>query len=644
MTAPLWKPFALACLGLALLAAPGVAPGSAGASVSSPTAPAAEGGHLKPFAAGSVQIDPASVIAGRVTVAVDPVPDLVAPTVTVTGTGDTAVTGEPTEAVGPDPSTTSAGIAVVEGEQAAADPVDAVLADATGTTLVATLAGTHSDGTPWASTDTVWVDRFEGTTLVSESGEQDLRLQRLDVAIERGLLDLSEADAVREQILGSTTSAESVTPGSCVDLCVSGTVLWTDSEGGTHPVDRAPVQVRDQDAGQDPVVATVTTDAAGHFDATINNVDAEGGARDVYVRVLADGPGFTIPQHIDSAVNADVPTGSTVTADLTANNTLDNNTAFAIHASLVFAGDEIVLQNGQLFQTVPVVFPDPDGSFYDGTSLHILALDRWDWDVSLHEYGHFVADQLNIEANPGGQHSGSDNLSDSRGSKTIGLPLAWGEGWPTFYAVSTLHERAAAAGIPNVGDTVYQDTEDQVVTDDLEVNARLGEDNERTNMNILWDLYDSVDDGLDSVGLGNTVMWDTIDGGDPHVLTDVYRLFGGSGNEQTSCIFSQMNVSPKIRQSTVLDEASRTVRWLRGNGGSHRNDSFTVTFRDGDGALLFRSRTVNQTSLTPGPAKWAAIMAATAGSALQVQVVGRQTDAPRSGPYRSCTATFPQPA
>ncbi|MBL0203521.1 MAG: hypothetical protein IPQ14_04100 [Candidatus Microthrix sp.] len=58
------------------------------------------------------------------------------------------------------------------------------------------------------------------------------------------------------------------------------------------------------------------------------------------------------------------------------------------------------------------------------------------------------------------------------------MPLAFGEGWPTYFAVSLLQIQGAAdLGVPNAGDSKYQDTEDQVITDDLEEGGTLGDDN-----------------------------------------------------------------------------------------------------------------------------------------------------------------------
>jgi hypothetical protein len=594
----------------------------------------------KPVAAGIFQIDAAALAEGVVTVVTDPRPGLDDASLTVTGTGEAAADAEvtvPTEA-----ASTSTAVAV-DGAAPPANPAAAALAGASGSTVVATLRATDASDVVQSTSDRVWVDEFEGRTLVSESGEQDLRLQRVAALEDDGTVTAAEADALDAEILGGgAATTESVVRGACVQICVSGTVLWTDSVGGTHPVDRAPVQIRDANAGADTVVTTVTTNASGHYTAMIDDDDPEDATgRDVYVQVRADGPGFTLNQFIESGTDTNVPPGSQVTHDLTANNIDDNNTAFAVHASLVLARDYIVTVHGSPLPTVPVEFPDPSGSFYDG-SLHILQPDRWDWDVSLHEYGHFVADRINIEANPGGPHSFSDNLSDARHSKSIGTRLAWGEGWPTYFAVSALQETAAGLGIPNIGDTRYQDTEDADLDVNLEAPHRLGEDNEATVMSVLWDLYDDVDEGSDHTSLGAQVVWDRLDDNDPTTLSAAYALFSPNrGNEGVNCIFTRMNVSPRIDgppNSSVSQVAPR-INWARGNGGTHRNNRFSVVFRRSGGPILFTSPFRPAQSFRPTQAQWNAIRSQTLG-ALSVTVVGRQVDAPVTGPYRSCTKTY----
>jgi hypothetical protein len=610
----------------------------------------------KPFSAGTIQLDAGDLADGQVLATASPVPGLGDVRITFAATGDAEVTatGGPVSSEAGSPAAGDTLTATVDVDVGAepADPAEAVLADASGSTVTATLRGEEANGATRTASDTVWVDDFRGRTLVSESGEQDLRLQRVDVVEEDGTVSTEEADDLRARIEGGGAEIEgSVTPGTCADLCVSGVVSWTDREGSTHAVDRAPVQVWDDDPdGDDDLLATTATDATGAYrveDVSNTYVDGPGG-QDVYVRVLAEGPGFTIAapsdtvsHHIDSLVTVDVPSGSEVTEDLTATNVTDNNTAFAVRASLVYAHDGVAELNGSALDDVEVVFPDPDGSFYDGDQLHLVQLDRWDGDVALHEYGHYVADVLNIEDNPGGPHGFSQNLSDARRSKSVGIRLAWGEGWPTYFAVSVLRETASAAGIPDLGDARYQDTEDSTLDVSLEGRPTLGEDNERTVMNILWDLYDAHDDGRDRLSLGAQSVWDILDDNDPTTLSAAYRLLSPNRTtDAVNCIFTDMNVSPRVDRPVTVGTTPPTFRWRRGNGGTHRNDSFSVVFRAGGGARLFASPYRDGTSYRPPAARWTSIRNR-AGGTVRVSIVGRQVDSPATGPYRGCTKAYP---
>jgi len=628
--------FAAGLLAAALAVPVAVAAPAASTATTTP----ARTDEIKPGSAGAVEIDPAALVAGRLEVTTDPADGLAGATVQLGATGDAHLGGgAATSAVPAASASTSVGVAVTE--STVADPAEAALADATATTVTATLTGTTPDGVARAASDTVWVDSIAGRTLVSERGEQDLRLQRVDALVATGQLTTHEAAALQDQIRGEAESTTTLGEGGCAgaSLCVSGTVQWRDRDGGLHPVDRAPVQLRDQDPGPDTVVTTVTTDGDGAFAATIGAVDSEGGltGRDLYVRVLADGPGFTLDQHVDSAVTSNLAPGSTVVNDVTAGNRNDNATAFSVHAALTVATDEVALQNGGPIDIVNVVFPS-NGSYYDG-QLNLLELDRWDWDVILHELGHHIAAELGIERNPGGSH-GDENLSNRYG-KDRGIRLAWGEGWPTYFAVSTLHERAASLSVPNAGDTRYQDTEDADIDDDLEAKATKGEDNENSVMGFLWDLADSGAEVNDAIFLGVDDVWDVLDAGDPESFSQAYALFSPSGSDDAiNCVASTMNISPKIKgMDTTVGNARPTFRWRAGNGGNYPNNRFQVKFRSAGGALLLGTATLRTTSFTPTRAQWDAVLAG-AGGTVRVAVVGRQANTPITGPYRSCSRAY----
>lgn len=602
----------------------------------------------KPYAPGSVQIDASELTAGGDTIRVLSTPQagFSAASVTTSSVGpDVNVVGDLAKPVPPSAAVSTFRVDVSNDPSTAG--AAGLRAEATSSvgisTVSATLKANDTSGTARSISDQVWVTDFDGTTLISETGEQDLRLQKVARLTERGATDALTAAAMRQGILGATDSSvhEAQARAACVGVCASGTIRWTDSAGDTHPVPFAPVELRDGPT----VVGTTTTALDGTYAVSADPA----GPRDISVRVLAAGEDFDVGgQFIESPVTPAVVSGTELTIDLTANNTADNNTAFSLQNAMYLGTKYLDTRVDGGLRFLDVVYPDPDGSYYDGDELHVLALDRFDWDVMLHEYGHFVAGELDIENNPGGPHSSEDNLSDFLG-KEVGVPLAFGEGWPTYFAVSLLQiQNAADLGVPNAGDSKYQDTEDQEVTDDLEEGGTLGEDNEFTVMSVLWDLYDTPEDGLDKVALGDEVVWDRLVAGgtdDPGTLSDAYRLLalGGAGTaDPVSCVFSGLNVAPLLAEPTVTsvgkDDAIPTFSWDPGNGGDYQNDSFVVELRDAGGnTLLAASSPRDSTSYTPPSEPWLSALRRSEGT-LRIAVVGTQSSEPVTGPYRSCMA------
>lgn len=203
----------------------------------------------------------------------------------------------------------------------------------------------------------------------------------------------------------------------------------------------------------------------------------------------------------------------------------------------------------------------------------------------------------------------------------------------------------AALAIPYVGDTRYTDTEDASIDIDLEAGSTTGEDNEITVAGVLWDLYDSVADGLDHATLGDQTVWNLLDAGDPTRLSGAYALLAPTNvtNNDVNCVFTQANVAPGLTPPAVATlspgAGSPTLSWARGNGGSFANNSFVVEYRSASNALPFASPPSGAITYVAPAATWSDITARAAGT-VNVTVVGRQTSTPATGPYRSCVKQF----
>lgn len=579
--------------------------------------------------------------------------DLVSVEVTVATAGPVTLVGNPRRSLGSVPEGTEVTL-----------PLDYTITGVGAGELRATVTGQGRDGSAvGAWTLVVYLLGSPPGALHGRSGPLDLQLLKLDRDHAAGLLgDAAYATAVDATLGQGATEAASRTR-SGKTLTVTGRIAWTDRAGTVHPVRLALVEIRDAQLGVAPMTTT-TTDLDGRYSVTVMNVGP--GGRDILVRVYAQGPGFAIRrlggavQRIQSALHSDVPDGTTLTIDLTANNSMDNNTAFSVHDALVTADQYVRRVRSAPLPDLDVLFPSPFGTFYAGTFMSLLRLDRFDWDVVLHEYGHHVSSHLGIEASPGGPH-GPVNMGEFIG-KDAGIRIAWGEGWPTYFGTSLQQVMGTRAlSIPYVGDTRYTDTEDFDLDYDLETQTggfasfprfvvrSTGEDNEISVQRILWDLFDGADDAGDNgVALGDAAIWNLLDAANPTTLSAAYAaLTGGRPAREVArigCIFSEHRVAPAPTAPNDGHSANQqppTFRWeANGGGPSNRNNRFVVEVYDASFATrLFASPEQSTTSFTPTQAQWDTIRRQ-AGGQLHWLVQGHQTNAPETGPYRSCARSL----
>ncbi len=136
--------------------------------------------------------------------------------------------------------------------------------------------------------------------------------------------------------------------------------------------------------------------------------------------------------------------------------------------------------------------------------------DEYDVSVIVHEFGHYFEDQLSRSDSPGGPHS-VENRLDSR--------LAFGEGWGNAFAGMIL------------GDPVYRDTSGAQQSDgfafsveaDLTTATGTSRDqgwfNEGSVQQILYDIFDSTNDGADTISGGFAPLYNAFT--DPAYINNV---------------------------------------------------------------------------------------------------------------------------
>lgn len=290
-----------------------------------------------------------------------------------------------------------------------------------------------------------------------------------------------------------------ITPLALNNFTISGDVTWQDVNGVVHPAKNVKVSVV---GSTSTPIKTGYTNQNGHYSLSFNKNNNPIIA--VYV------------SPVSSSINVETSTGgsynlsdgqfhmisslSALTLDMNATNNNTLGKSFEVHQSIYLA-ETYYKSLSSSTSSVTVNFPYNATYFNpnDG-EIYILEQDAHDWDVSMHEYGHYVADDLGI-ASTGGQHSFSQNLVDIAYLQgysdpwTQGIMLAWSEGWATYFAISAqVAQSASSLGIPNLGDLFYSDTEDTSINipiENISTQGYFSEANEYAIIAFLWDIADN---------------------------------------------------------------------------------------------------------------------------------------------------------
>lgn len=392
--------------------------------------------------------------------------------------------------------------------------------------VVAQTVSQQPGGNTFGERQVWYLDVSEQKTIVSElpaalrSGEISPRTQgelRTDLpALEAPLWPVYPSGDSRLERLNQvqTPSANTIT--------VYGYFYYKDKASVNHPIAFAKIEIYDEDAGDDTLLGTNYTNSSGYFQHTVNNDQAD--LADVYVKVYTqDDKTVHITDYSTTPVVYYFQTPTT-------NNVANGNFNIGAHT----ASDETTRMVWYIYDTIanlayyylhnqvgwdnvynlqvrwsPTHITDPSGTHYHhGGSVDLLAGDRWDEDVILHEYGHFVMDKTYPVFPP------SPNCSPHYWGQTSSDGCAWVEGWADFL-------QGAIQGHDD-----YVDTENQVIHYHLEPPVPIvdGDTDEGAVAASLWDIFDSVDeshdtfsDGLNDSGYG---LWKLVYDNDPNSVYD----------------------------------------------------------------------------------------------------------------------------
>lgn len=473
-----------------------------------------------------------------------------------------------------------------------------------------------------------------------------------------GMYRITEDNAVIEEEVTYPMTRAAVST-----VTVSGTIKWTDAAGKTHPANEIRVEIWDDDIVDDDLITAVYTDSNGKYTATFeNDTSITENGYDIYVKVYARGRYTQVVDingklySFEKDVCGNAVNGAAYTMNLTLGNQEASYRSIQIQQAVSMAAYYVRQREGHYLSTVYVQYPDgtQGTTCYtrSNNTIYVLPDDAYDWDVLQHEYGHHMSHELGCNASPGGDHSYWANMADTRESKSVGIKVAWSEGWATYFAISLQNKlNASSLEIPYVGDKNYTDTIDGNINYSLETcGYPLGEANEYAVSAVLFDIADGgTGESWDTVYMGYDNVYNLVVDNKCTDLSSFIKLIQGKSNRNDIAIgkiLSKLGVSSKVKapaNGAKLTSSPPTFSWTAGGGSTkYPNNGFVIAFYDSSYKLLAQTSTLaNRTQYTLPNAFWGVICdAAPSDKRVNWTIRASQTGAPGTGPYFSDCGYF----
>lgn len=290
-------------------------------------------------------------------------------------------------------------------------------------------------------------------------------------------------------------------------------------------------------------------------------------------------------------------------------NSTDKDKKINIVQAFSWAHKYLESKLGQAVRPITYSFPC-NGTFYIPI-LEIIDLednDYCDWDVIMHEYGHFVEDYLDLEDGSGGDHHSYDSLSEVREDLEDGVTTAWSEGFATYFAMSCQNELGlktlniiSQSGKNENGDSTYTDitygdsgfiTNEYNFKNSSDVTTK-GEGCERTLCTYLLGLADSdiVPSIKDDFNYGYLEIWNVIVENRCKCLSDFVVKFHERHQEDFAKLGdfeAYLCLGPSIVKTTKFDFKNTKFEWTvwNANGIFPQNRFVLYFYNDKYGKIL----------------------------------------------------------
>lgn len=470
-------------------------------------------------------------------------------------------------------------------------------------------------------------------------------------------------------------------------LRVYGYVYWygtsstANTSGKKYPAQYVNVDIIDQDVAFDDLIATVKTSSSGYFSYTFDNQSIEGG-RDIYLKVYSGnddtmvydfgsfdffasgilGPliSYNIePYYFTTAVTSDITTSKSNLEGYSPAGSLISK-SFSIGNALYYAREyEKYINGGSTLNNITVKLHYPLPIIETSFTLPVLDMgtvmldedDYADWGTIMHEYGHAVADKLEIFvgylslfSKHGFNHVAKYNLTDYyEGNKNKALKISWNEGWASYYSLCVQRKFSLqSTGFPKASNT-------SIWGYDIVNNAFYGEDNElaiaATMINLitqnifteseLWNIIKT--ERPQSFHELNTLVIDEI------LSNAASTTLPESELNKFFSILEKQNISAETAATNVGYSASSfgpTFSWLPPETYSQNPNGTTFTFKyqvailSTDPVYIYQSPQISSTSYTIPSDVWAYIIE-NCTNGFYWTIITDEVTAPASGGYYS---------
>ena len=402
---------------------------------------------------------------------------------------------------------------------------------------------------------------------------------------------------------------------------------------------------------------TTYTDDYGEYSFTFSTDEEV----QVNVQILSEGKNILVKKNwISQSYRTSTPSqtlspGETASFYYFLNNESTTFKAFQVCQALI-TGAHYVEDMGATVPDSTCYFP-ADGDYYDG-AINITEEAVEYWDIILHEYGHRLQEYFGISNNPGGNHIINEDQIANHG-KDKGIRLAWGEGWPTCFAILvTQYYGSTLENIKDINDNLYNsfsyDSNGQYYTWSYNIESRYseGEGCEAAIFSVLYDFYDpySASESWDNISLSHKDLFNAVINSNATTFSEFYNYFINNcyspNNGNVGKILSHYGMTStelNISSGTLSLSSPPTFSWVAGGTSASTYNNFQLAFYNANNSVILTTERQTSTSLTLTTEQWAQIMSAS-GTTFSVAVISFQTNSPETGGYYSAKLNLTKPA